>query len=124
MIPTERPFLASDIGLSGGNIRRLYEDGFLEPVGRIRHTRVWRATDKLRKTPQSWGCAKKIEHEATMLEVRRTPGQTIRQISERTGEAVRKTYSDIRMLELSGKVQIKNTGSLIRIYPAEETCQI
>lgn len=126
MIPTERPFLASELGLTGGHIRRLRCDGFIVPVGCIRHATIWQATDKLRKTPQPKKEPQRMTRDFLLDAVRENPGKTIRQLADIIGEDPYKTHRELKMLELFGRIQLKNTGrwgtgSAFRAYPVEGT---
>ncbi len=125
VIPTERPFLASELGLTGGHIRRLRCDGFIEPAGRIGHTNWWQATDKLKKYPQDGKSKKSHRHARLLAAIKDNPGQTIRRLSEIVGEDRRRTYQELRALEGCGKVQMISTGAraALKVYIAEETCQ-
>jgi len=125
VIPTERPFLALEIGLNGGNIRRLRCDGFIVPAGRIGHAAVWQATDKLKKYPQDGKSKKSHRHARLLAAIKDNPGQTIRRLSEIVGEERRRTYQELRALEGCGKVQMKSAGprAALKVYIAEETCQ-
>jgi len=53
--------------------------------------------------------------------VRENPGKTIRQLADIIGEEPYKTHRELKMLELFGRIQLKNTGSAFRAYPVEGT---
>jgi len=70
---------------------------------------------------------KKSHRHARLLDaIKDNPGQTIRRLSEIVGEDRRRTYQELRELEGRGKVQMKSAGprAALKVYIAEETCQI
>lgn len=138
-IPLDRPFRACEVGLSGGHLHRLSEDGFIEAVGRERaednrtHRTIWRATGRLRQAYDKQPKQSRSEQMAARGQqlanlVKQNPGKSTRFFAKLMGEKNTVTSYRIKLLEADGLVQVVkpdnwHRGIPFQIYSKEQICQ-